>query len=72
MITWMKKMNNFQKVKVQLQGVAWLLLDVFTILILVLLVKMLLIKSAAYCFFSDKYGGEGIKFLYFWTDVKCE
>ena len=58
-------MNNFQKVKVQLQGVAWLLLDVFTILILVLLVKMLLIKSAAYCFFLTSMEGRESNFFIF-------
>ena len=42
----MKKANNFQKVKVQPQDVAGLLLIFFANLSLMLLIKVLLIKKA--------------------------
>ena len=45
MITWMKNVNNFQIVKVKLQGVAYHLLDFFANFSLGLLTKVLLIKK---------------------------
>ena len=48
MITWIKKVNNFQTAKVQPQGVAQFLLDFFANFRLVLLIKVLLIKKCVF------------------------
>ena len=57
MITWMKKVNNFQKLKVQPKDVAQLLLDFLPILAWRCLKKCCLYKSVLSCLIE---GGVGI------------
>ena len=60
-ITWIKKANNFQKAKVQRQGVSQILFIFFVNFSLVLFIKVLLTKKAYMCDynlrqkFADKF-----------------